>query len=313
MSSKKTCSGNPFGSRTTFIKELVSLLSLMTQQRMPRIHTHSSGEGGIYSNAYLVETENGIVAIDSTLTVTESNSLKGKIEAINKPLLAILLTHPHPDHVAGVTNLINSRNVSENIQIVATEAVDRIIRTTEEPKRKQWSPIFKEEWIGKWTHPNRIVNDSETLAFDGISYKLIDLGPGGDSDANSIWILDTQPKAVFVADLVFNGIHSYIADNHLSDWLVNIDRVRKLVSDADRIYPGHGDAGSMELFDAQKAYLQKYSDTIRKIADGRTTLTEDEKHQLTTTMEQFLQGNRLSFLIALSADAVAAELARSKS
>jgi glyoxylase-like metal-dependent hydrolase (beta-lactamase superfamily II) len=284
----------------------------MTQRQVRNIHTHSSGEGGIYSNAYLVETDNGVVAIDSTLTVSESNSLKSKIEAIGKPLLAILLTHPHPDHVAGVTNLINSRNVSENVKIVATQEVDRIIRATEEPKRKQWTPVFKEEWIGKWTYPNKIVNDEETLTFDGISYRLIDLGPGGDSDANSIWILDAQPKAAFVGDLVFNGTHSYIADNHLSDWLVNIERARKLLADADRIYPGHGDAGSLKLFDAQKTYLQKYSAAVRKIANGRTTLTESEKQQLTTIMEQFLQGNRLSFLIALSADAVAAELARNK-
>jgi glyoxylase-like metal-dependent hydrolase (beta-lactamase superfamily II) len=284
----------------------------MTQRQIRNIHTHSSGEGGIYSNAYLVETDNGVVAIDSTLTVSESNSLKSKIEAIDKPLLAILLTHPHPDHVAGVTNLINSRNVSENVKIVATQEVDRIIRATEEPKRKQWTPVFKEEWIGKWTYPNKIVNDGETLTFDGISYRLIDLGPGGDSDANSIWILDAQPKAAFVGDLVFNETHSYIADNHLSDWLVNIERARKLLADADRIYPGHGDAGSLELFDAQKTYLLEYSDAIRKIANGRTTLTEGEKQQLTTIMEQFLQGNRLSFLIALSADAVAAELARNK-
>jgi glyoxylase-like metal-dependent hydrolase (beta-lactamase superfamily II) len=284
----------------------------MTQRQVRNIHTHSSGEGGIYSNAYLVETDNGVVAIDSTLTVSESNSLKSKIETIDKPLLAILLTHPHPDHVAGVTSLINSRNVSENVKIVATPEVDRIIRATEEPKRKQWTPIFKEEWISKWTYPNKIVNDGETLTFDGVSYRLIDLGPGGDSDANSIWILDAQPKAAFVGDLVFNGTHSYIADNHLSDWLVNIERARKLLADADRIYPGHGDAGSLELFDAQKTYLQEYSDAIRKIANGRTTLTEGEKQQLTTIMEQFLQGNRLSFLIALSADAVAAELARNK-
>lgn len=285
----------------------------MRQQQTPKIHTHSSREGGIYSNAYLVETDDGVIAIDSTLTVSESSSLKSKIEGIDKPLLAILLTHPHPDHVAGVTNLIKSRNVSENVQILATEAVDRVIRATEEPKRRQWSPVFKEEWIDKWTYPNRIVNDGETVTFDGISYKLIDLGPGGDSDANSIWILNTQPKAAFVGDLIFNGIHSYIADNHLSDWLVNIERARKLVTDGDRIYPGHGDAGSLELFDAQKAYLQAYSDAVRKIANGTTTLTDSEKQQLTTTMEQFLQGNRLSFLISLSADAVATELARSKS
>src|SRR4051812_38408492 len=70
------------------------------------IHTHACGEGGIFVNAYLVETRNGIVAIDSTLTETESKSFRKEVEHLAKPLLAVLVTHPHPDHVAGITNLI---------------------------------------------------------------------------------------------------------------------------------------------------------------------------------------------------------------
>jgi glyoxylase-like metal-dependent hydrolase (beta-lactamase superfamily II) len=62
-----------------------------------------SGEGGIFANAYFIETANGVVAIDLTLTVNESKALKASLDSLNKPLLAVLLTHPHPDHVADVT------------------------------------------------------------------------------------------------------------------------------------------------------------------------------------------------------------------
>ena len=72
----------------------------------PKIHIHMSGEKGIFVNGYLVETANGVVAIDSALTVSESKALKAQLDSINKPLLAVLLTHPHPDHVAGVTYLV---------------------------------------------------------------------------------------------------------------------------------------------------------------------------------------------------------------
>jgi glyoxylase-like metal-dependent hydrolase (beta-lactamase superfamily II) len=71
-----------------------------------KIHVYSSGKLGIFANAFLVETNNGVVVIDSTLTVSESKSLKGRLDTIGKPLLAVILTHPHPDHVAGVTNLV---------------------------------------------------------------------------------------------------------------------------------------------------------------------------------------------------------------
>jgi glyoxylase-like metal-dependent hydrolase (beta-lactamase superfamily II) len=71
-----------------------------------KIHVYSSGE--LLANAFLVETNNRVVVIDSTLTVSESKSLKGRLDTIGKPLLAVILTHPHPDHVAGVTNLVRS-------------------------------------------------------------------------------------------------------------------------------------------------------------------------------------------------------------
>ena len=60
----------------------------------------------IFVNAYLVETRAGVVAIDATLTESESKRLSEEVEALAKPLLAILVTHPHPDHVAGITNLV---------------------------------------------------------------------------------------------------------------------------------------------------------------------------------------------------------------
>jgi hypothetical protein len=53
-----------------------------------KIHTHTSGEQGIFANAYIIETKNGLVAVDATLTVSESKSLKKLIDSINKPLLA---------------------------------------------------------------------------------------------------------------------------------------------------------------------------------------------------------------------------------
>ena len=45
------------------------------------------------------------------------------------------------------------------------------MNTTEEAKRAQWTPIFKEEWISKWTYPNQNVKDKEAVTLDGLTYK----------------------------------------------------------------------------------------------------------------------------------------------
>lgn len=274
----------------------------------PKIHTHMSGDKGIFANAYLIESQNGVVMIDSTLTETESKALKSKVDSINKPLLAIILTHPHPDHVAGVTNLVTSPKVP----IISLESVARIMNATEEAKRIQWTPIFGKEWISKWTYPNHYVKDLDTVTFDGITYKVYDFGPGGDSYANSIWVMENEPSVAFVGDLVFNGYHPYIADDHISDWLKNLEKARHLLANISMIYPGHGAPGSIELFESQKKYLIAYSDAVRELSDGKSILTDEAKKELTQRMEKFLPGAGLSFLIAVSADPVAAELSSKK-
>ena len=78
----------------------------MALSTVVQIHAHVSGEQGLFANAYLVETAHGVVVIDATLTRTESLALRARVEAMGKPLLAVLLTHAHPDHVAGLTELV---------------------------------------------------------------------------------------------------------------------------------------------------------------------------------------------------------------
>ncbi len=268
------------------------------------IHRHASGETGIFANAYLIESKAGVVAVDATLTNSESKSLRARLDQLNKPLLAVLITHPHPDHVAGITQVVGNNEVP----ILAIESVERLMRMFEEPKRAQWGPVYGDEWVQHWTYPNQLLKDNDSVVFDGITYRVHDLGAGGDCDANSIWVIEDDPKAAFIGDLVFDGTHSYIADGHSGEWLVNLDRAEKLLRGAT-LYPGHGAPGSLVLLQKQRDYLLAYRATVQRLAKGRSTLTDTEKEELSHHMEQYAQGAGLSFLIAHSADAVAAELA----
>jgi glyoxylase-like metal-dependent hydrolase (beta-lactamase superfamily II) len=185
-----------------------------------------------------------------------------------------------------------------------------MMREIEEPKRRQWQPVFKEEWIARWTHPTRPVRDGEVLALDGRRFRVHDMGGGGDCRANAIWVLEDEPRLAFIGDQVFNGVHSYLADGQLAERLANLEKARGFLSGAGTLYPGHGAGGSLELLDTQRRYLEAYRAAIRDLARGRPSLTDAEKNELTSRMQAYLPGAGLTFLIALSADAVAAELAR---
>ena len=269
------------------------------------VHTHASGEGGIFANAYLVETAGGVVAVDATLSESESRALRGELMALGKPLLAALVTHPHPDHVAGLTNLVGD----ENTPIIATQRVVDLMRQLEEPKRKQWGPIFGAEWVPRWTYPNKVVDSGETLTLDGVTYSVLDLGPGGDSEANSVWFIEQPVRTSFLGDAVFNRVHSYAADGHLLSWLANLGGLERRCSGMEVVFPGHGAPGApAELFAAQRAYLLTLASHVQELAEGHPELSDGAKQELTRRMQEYLPVPELAFLIGMNADPIAREL-----
>jgi glyoxylase-like metal-dependent hydrolase (beta-lactamase superfamily II) len=269
------------------------------------VHTHACGEGGIFVNAYLVETPRGVVAVDATLSESESKALRKELEALGKPLLAVLVTHPHPDHVAGITNLV----AGDSPKILATQRVLDLMRKLEEPKRKQWAPVYGAEWVARWTYPNGVVKSGDKVTFDGVTYAVIDIGAGGDSQANSVWFIESAKPTAFLSDLTFNGTHSYVADGHLLAWLANLTLVERLCARMDVVFPGHGPAAAPDkLIAAQRNYLLTLAAHVKELAEGRTELSAERKSELERRMIEYLPSAGLTFLIGMSADPIAREL-----
>jgi len=106
-----------------------------------RVETYACAAEGIFVNAFLLETAAGVVAVDATLTVSTSRGLRARVHAIGKPFLGVVVTHPHPDHVAGLAELV----VSDETPIFATAPVADLMRRLEAPKREQWGPVYGAE------------------------------------------------------------------------------------------------------------------------------------------------------------------------
>ncbi|HET7539860.1 MAG TPA: MBL fold metallo-hydrolase [Polyangiaceae bacterium] len=271
-----------------------------------RIHTHACGEGGIFVNAYLIETANGVVAVDATLSESESKAFRRELESLGKPLLAVLVTHPHPDHVAGITNLV----AQDSPKIIATQPVLELMRKLEEPKRKQWTPVFGAEWVQRWTYPNQIVESGARLSFDGVTYSVLDIGAGGDAEANSVWFIEAPKRTAFLGDLTFDGTHSYVADGHLLAWLANLAWLERLCAGMDLAFPGHGHASPpSSLIRAQQAYLLTLAGHVKELANGRSELSDADKQELERRMTEYQPKSGLTFLIAMNAEPIARELA----
>jgi glyoxylase-like metal-dependent hydrolase (beta-lactamase superfamily II) len=268
------------------------------------VHTYRSGETGLFVNSYLVEGADGVVAVDAPLLISDGRAFRARFEALKKPLLGVLITHPHPDHY----NMVSELLAGEGAPVIAHPDVDREIRASDDAKRAQWGPMFGDEWPASATFPNRQVGDEETVELGDLRFTAWDFGPA-ESQSETVWLLGDGETA-FVGDLAFNGTHSYLADGHTDAWLRAIDRAEESLDGVRSLRVGHGDPAGPGVLAEQRRYLLMVRESVRRIASGRPELGEDEAGRVVSLMERYLPGAPLSWLVGAGASAVAAELAR---
>ena len=265
-----------------------------------RIHQHSTGPGGALVNAYLVETGDGIVAVDGTLTVSDGRALREQLESLGKPLLAVLVTHAHPDHYGGIVELV----ADDDVPVVATVGVDAVIRRDDAAKEEILRPMFGDEWPRERSFPSRTVSDGERLELGGVSFTVLDLGPG-ESPHDSIWFLGDERRTVFLGDQVFDRKHAYLADGFFEEWLDHLERLRRELPADASLRIGHGGPVTPAHFDVQREYVETFVDAVRGADWSQPDLA---RTAVIERMTRLLPTDELQFLMELSIEPVAARL-----
>ena len=272
----------------------------------PVIHTYRAAEAGLYVNSYLVEAESGVVVVDTNLLVSDIEALRARLRALNKPLLAILVTHPHPDHFNGVFGLVQDKEVP----VYAAASVARVIEEIAEAKREQWSPTYGAEWPATTYYPDSPLADGARVRFGELTFTVRELGPA-ESQADSYFLVaaDGYAPVAFTGDLAFHGTHPYTADGHSAGWLAALDRLAGELVGVSTLYPGHGDPAGPDVLAEQRRYLLYYRELVRRLSGGHATVPPSARAELDAAMQAFLPGAPLTWMIGLGADAVAGELA----
>ena len=266
----------------------------------PTVHRFPTSHKGAFVNAYAVETESGLVAVDGLLTISDSSAMREALERIGKPLQAVLVTHSHPDHYAGLAQVV----ADDDVPIIAPQGVIDTIARDDAAKDAIVGPMFGDEWPTQRVFPNTPVEDGESMTFDGVTFTVIDLGPS-ESPHDSPWVLGEDWKTVFLGDQIYDQKHCYLADGFHAEWLANIAELRERLPADAVFYIGHGGPVGSEMWDWQRDYIETFLDAV-----GTADWSEPEraKAAVVARMKQYEPSDELQFLMELSIEPVAAQL-----
>src|SRR5258708_18078802 len=131
----------------------------------PVVQTCRAAASGLYVNSYLIEGESGVVVVDTNLLVSDIEALRARLRALKKPLLAILVTHAHPDHFNGVLGLVQDKEVA----VYATAGGGRGIEEIPDAQRAQWSPAYGTEWPAETYYPHSLLAPGPHARLDTLS------------------------------------------------------------------------------------------------------------------------------------------------
>lgn len=260
---------------------------------------------------YAIETNEGLILVDAGRLLSEARYALESLQELDKPILAILITHPHTDHFGGLPVFVEA--AGDDVPIYASqitfESIEDDQRGYIENRNEQLGLDFPDS--DEIPLPDFIVEDGQQLNIGGINIIAYDF-PTNESDTTTTYYLPEE-EIMFVGDLVNGEKTPGLFEGNTSNWLNTLRSMQQRFRDLERVYPGHTEPDRPNrLIEAQIDYIETFQSLVRQALQDDEEVDEEEKRNIADEIESLYPDYETSLLlpglIEINIDGVAEEL-----
>lgn len=162
---------------------LANLLSGVSMQAFAQVSVNVFNEPGMGSvNSYWLKSGDDIVIIDAQRTPAAAEKLVQQVKATGKPVLGIIISHPHPDHARGLVVLAKA---FPDAPIYSSQATLESMRSNKFHYFSDHLPL-----------PNKIIPPGQEFVIGNIRFKSDEIGPG-EAEAMTMLYLPAEDILFF--------------------------------------------------------------------------------------------------------------------
>ncbi len=260
---------------------------------------------------YAIETDKGLILIDTGRLLSQAKYALENLQQLNKPILAILITHPHTDHFGGLPAFVEASG--KDIPIYASQITFDSIQNDQrgyiENRNEQLGRDFPDS--EEIPLPNSIVQDGQKITIGGVDIIVYDF-PTNESDTTTTYYLPEQ-QIMFIGDLVNGEKTPGLFEGNTSNWLKTLRTIQEKFPDLEQVYPGHTEPDNSNiLIEAQIDYIQTFRNLVSQAIKNDEAVNDEEKRNIVDEIEKLYPDYETSLLlpglIELNIDGVAEEL-----
>lgn len=249
--------------------------------------------GYALSNSAMIVVEGGKVIVDTTESVRAATEIKKEFDQIAPgPVLAIIYTHTHPDHVLGTSVFYESgadiwatdRSIDSLNEQFASLAKTIRNRANRQYGNQLSSELRISNGIGPMLnldpppappiyYPTKTFSDQKRIEIGKTTFELF-CAPGETRDQLYVWL--PKEKALFPGDNVyaaFPNLYSTrgVPPRPVRSWVAVLDEMRSL--EPEHLVPGHTEpvSGKEKIL----SILTAYRDAIRYVHDSVIRLANE--------------------------------------